>query len=141
MPDDDDRDARVELIGRLKDRNLSRHNILLRLSSDLALQRELTLPTAISDVIENVLINQVEQIVPWPPSQTSFGYQICDQQRSDDKVVVRLAALRQNSVEAAIAQAEIYGFEPSKIDISENVEQASGIELINSGGQGTICST
>ena len=129
--DDADEGQKLQILHNLHGRHLSGRNVVLRLSNELALRRELTLPKAISDVIEPVLENQVEQIAPWPPDQSCFGYVMSDSDGRDDVVSVDLVAVRKKTVEAALARASALGFKHVRLDISDDIEQRSGIELVN----------
>ena len=119
------------LLQKLNAAQVAKTDVVLRLAPELALRRKVTLPAAAREILEPVLENQLERIVPWPTSQTYFGYEIIDEARSDDKIVVRLVAVKQHVVDDACAQAKSLGFEPEIVDIADAVEQAAGIRLTN----------
>ena len=129
LTDDGAGSGNARALSQINGHPLSGSGVVLRLSSDQTLKRELTLPEEIIDVIEPVLENQVAQMVPWPADQSCFGYRFRDAENLAGKVRVELVVIRLKTVEKALSHAAKLGFKPSRIDVADDFEQPMGLNL------------
>lgn len=107
------------------------NQVLLRLSSDYVVERIIQIPKAASDVIEPVLDNQMERIVPWPASETRYGYSIAgDSETAADQLDIAVAATTTSILERAREAAQSIGLKPFAVDFAPQATADGGaIEL------------
>ncbi|GBF27464.1 hypothetical protein MnTg02_02517 [bacterium MnTg02] len=106
--------------------------VLLRLSADDVLQRTIQIPKAALDVIEPVLSNQMERMVPWPENETRYGYDIVGpNETAQDQLDVNVVATSQSRLNAALADAGRLGLKPYAVDFAPTTEQGTGIVLVS----------
>jgi general secretion pathway protein L len=106
--------------------------IVLRLSPDEVVERTIQIPKGASDVIEPVLRNQMNRIVPWPPEETRFGYTVAENASgATDQIDVRLVATTHAVLEAALAEARAIGAQPSLVDYAASDEPRVGTVLLS----------
>lgn len=107
-------------------------HILLRLSPGDVLERTIQIPKAASDVIEPVLHNQMERIVPWPQDESQYGFEVVGENESTPgQLDIRVVATRKTILSSAIASAETLGFSPFAIDYAPKDGMRAGIELMS----------
>ena len=122
----------VEVLRRraLETANRDPKQILLRLSDSDVIDRTIQIPAAASDVIEPVLQNQMERIVPWPVDETRYGYQIVGANaNAPDQLDVHVVATTRGVVDAALIRAEALGLTPYAVDFSSEPAALAGIVL------------
>jgi len=108
------------------------HETVIRLSADDVLEHTIEIPSAARDVVEPVLQNQMERIVPWPANETCYGYQIVgDAEGPSDQLKVRVVATRQPILEGALAQARALGLSASAVDFAPPDQTRPGVELLS----------
>ena len=91
--------------------------IVLRLSPEEVVERTIQIPKGASDVIEPVLRNQMNRIVPWPQEETRFGYTVPENgPGSPDQIDVQVAATTRAVLEAALAEVRALGARPGLVD-------------------------
>lgn len=127
--------ALPEEVAALKTRALALANrdtkqTLLRLSADDIVDRTIQIPAAASDVIEPVLRNQMERIVPWSAEETRYGYRIVGANaNAPDQIDIHVVATTRNVVENALNRAKLLGLTPYAVDFAAEPMSATGIEL------------
>ena len=105
---------------------------VIRLSSDDVLERTIQIPSAASDVVEPVLQNQLDRIVPWPKNETYFGYQIVDgKKHSGEQLEVRVIATRKAILDNVLRQAHDLGLNASLVDFAPPEQLRAGVELLS----------
>ncbi len=102
---------------------------VLRLGLDQVLRHDLQIPRAAQDVIDPVIRNQLERLVPWPPEDLIYGYEVCESGGDDDRVAVTCVATSRKRVSDAQAIADRFDFEPDFIDVASGADDKSGIVL------------
>ena len=107
--------------------------ILLRLSEGHVVERTIQIPSAASDVIEPVLRNQLERIVPWPLDNTRYGYRIVE---TDDiaagQIGIHIVATTRTLLDAALQRAESIGVAPDAVEFApDGSADGAGIELLS----------
>jgi general secretion pathway protein L len=110
---------------------LGADQVLLRMSPGDVVERTIQIPKAASDVIEPVLQNQMERIVPWSPEDTRYGYRIVGQNAvSPDQLDIHVAATTRSMLENARQRAQSVGLNPYAIDFAPDASaDAASIEL------------
>ncbi len=108
------------------------HETIIRLSAEDVLENTIEIPSAARDVVEPVLQNQMERIVPWPANETCYGYQIVGgAEGPSDQLKVRVVATREPLLENALVQARALGLKASAVDFAPPHETRVGIELLS----------
>ena len=102
---------------------------VLRLGTDQVLTHELNVPKAAEDVIDPVIRNQLERLVPWPTDDLIYGYEIQDRKVQDDHLRVTCVATSMKRIAAAQGDAERLDFRPDTIDVAGDAEAPVGIPL------------
>lgn len=111
----------------------SKH-VLLRLSASDVGERTIQIPEAASDVIEPVLENQMERIVPWSLADTHYGYRIVGPNAaSPDQLDIHVVATTRSKLESALQRAQSVGLAPYAIDFAPQPEEKSAIKLMSLG--------
>lgn len=106
--------------------------ILLRLSASDIVDRTVQIPAAASDVIDPVLRNQMERIVPWPVDETHYGYQIAGTNATaPDQLDIYVAATTRKVIDDALHRAHALGLKPYAVDFASEPKAATGIELLS----------
>jgi general secretion pathway protein L len=99
--------------------SLGTDQVLLRLSASDVVERTIQLPKAASDVIEPVLQNQMERIVPWSAEDTRYGYRIAGPNAaSPDQLDIQVVATTRSVLDTALRRAESVGLSPRAIDFA-----------------------
>ncbi len=110
----------------------SSKQVLLRLSPDDVVQRVIQIPEAASDLIEPVLENQMERIVPWAQEETRYGYRIVGPNAAAaDQIDIQVVATTRNILDNALARARSLGLAPNAVDYASADETAPAIELMS----------
>lgn len=102
---------------------------VLRLGTDQVLNHNLEIPRAAQDVIDPVIRNQLERLVPWSREDLVYGYEITDSDRNEESVAISCVATSKKRVAAAQAVADRFGFKPDFIDVAADAETNSGTIL------------
>ena len=106
--------------------------IVLRLSPEEVVERSIQIPKGASDVIEPVLRNQMNRIVPWPQEETRFGYTVTENgPGAPDQIDVHVAATTRAVLEAALDEARALGVEPGLVDYAPREELRVGTVLLS----------
>jgi general secretion pathway protein L len=106
--------------------------IVLRLSPEEVVERTLQIPQGAIDVIEPVLRNQMNRIVPWPLEETCFGFTVAGANpNSAEQLDVRLAATTRGVLDSALAEARGLGLSPTAVDAAPREAMGAGILLLS----------
>jgi general secretion pathway protein L len=106
--------------------------VRLRLAPGEIIERTIQIPQAASDVIEPVLLNQLERIVPWSQDETRYGYRIAGKnERSPDQLDIQVVATTRSMVENALGRADSLGLKPDVVDFASDADGASAIEVMS----------
>jgi general secretion pathway protein L len=106
--------------------------VVLRLSPDEVVERTIQIPKGASDVIEPVLRNQMNRIVPWPQEETLFGYTATESGHGGrGQIDVTVAATTRAVLEAALGEARALGAEPGLVDYAPREEPRIGTVLLS----------
>ncbi len=128
VPIDDDSPCHFENVGTILRKSwVSRAGIVLQLAGDQVLVKQLTYPTAVRDVLEPVVRNQLQSLVPWPAEETCFEYRITD--RSGEKISVLLVAIHQNQIDAMQKQAAFARIGLTRIEATSTDDKSKPIIL------------
>lgn len=104
----------------LRSLDLENADIVLRLSPDNVLQREIRLPKAARDVLEPVIANQMDEMTPWPQADSVFGYRIAEPDNAEDQnsdhLTVNVVATSRKILDGVIATARTAGLKPRLIE-------------------------
>ena len=106
--------------------------VLLRLSQTEIVERTIQIPEAASDVIEPVLQNQMERIVPWSQEDTRYGYRVVGPNpTSTEQLDIQVVATTKSILETALRRARSVGLSPYAIDYAPDTGGASSVELMS----------
>lgn len=106
--------------------------VLLRLSPDEVVERTIQIPEAASDVIEPVLENQMERIVPWAQSDTSYGYRIVGpNSAAPDQLDIRVVATTRKILDKALLRANSVGLAPYAIEFKPASDTEPAVQLMS----------
>lgn len=107
--------------------------VLLRLSESHVVERTIHIPAAASDVIEPVLRNQLERIVPWPLENTRYGYRIVETgDAAAGQIGIHVVATTRALLDAALERAKSIGVAPHAVEFApDGAEDAAGVELLS----------
>ncbi|MGI9385631.1 MAG: PilN domain-containing protein, partial [Methyloligellaceae bacterium] len=103
---------------------------VLRLSGDQVLQNAMRIPKDARDVIDPIIINKMESVVPWPSADLSYGYEITDEDDEADVLHVTAIATSRKRLEEAVSQAQSLGERPAHVDFAPNPEAPVGIRFV-----------
>lgn len=107
-------------------------HVLLRLSPDDVVQRTIQIPKAASDLIDSVLENQMERIVPWPLDEARYGYRLVGPNpTAPDQLDIHVVATTSGILDAVLQQARSLGLAPSVVDYGPDDEAAPGVDLMS----------
>lgn len=107
----------------------ARAPVIIRLGDDDVLFRGRTFPKAVADVIEPVLHNQIQKLVPWKEDDITFGYVVERQAHSDDQVHAQLAITKQSLIDKIRREARAAGLKLVAIDSTDEATQAQPIQI------------
>ncbi len=106
--------------------------ILLRLSASDIVDRTIQIPAAARDLVDPLLRNQMERIVPWPVNETHYGYQIVGTNAdAPDQLDIYVAATTRKVVDNALHRAHALGLKPYAVDFALEPAAVAGIELLS----------
>jgi general secretion pathway protein L len=106
--------------------------VVLRLSPDDVVERTIQIPEAASDVIEPVLENQMERIVPWSQEDTRYGYRIVGPNAAaPDQLDIHVVATTRGILDTAVRRAQSVGLTPYAVEFAPALETAPAIELMS----------
>ena len=106
-----------------------RTDVILRLSSRHALQQKITLPRAALDVLEPVIENQLDQIMPWPQHETIFGHGVDNRHDKAAQITVTVAATSRKILNNALEQLGEIDAKPDFVDCGDNPGSENCIKL------------
>lgn len=110
----------------------SSKDVLLRLSPGDVLTTGLQIPNAASDLITPILENQMERLIPWPASETLYGYRVIGSNPdAPSQIDVEIVATRKDILEQALGRARALGLEPFAADYAASPEADSSVELVS----------
>lgn len=115
-----------------RDSRTNSKQILLRLSPSDVLEHTLQIPDAASDLVTPILENQMERLVPWPTSETQYGYRVIGANRdASNQIDVEVVATRKDILDGALERARRLGLQPFSADYAPSPDAPNSIELIS----------
>lgn len=113
-----------------QERRADLKHVLLRMSPSHVLHQTIQIPDAASDVIAPILDNQMERMVPWPDSETRYGYRVVGPNADvPGHVDVDVVATRKDIVDSLIERAQRLGLHPFAVDYAPSMEATTSISL------------
>ena len=103
--------------------------VVVRLGDDDVLFRGRTFPKAVTDVIEPVLHNQIQKLVPWTENDIAFGYIIEREANSNEQVHAQLAITRQSVIDRIRSEANAAGLHLVAIDSTDEASPTQPIQI------------
>jgi general secretion pathway protein L len=120
--------ALQQRISRSGSANLKR--VVLRVSADEVVERTIQIPNAASDVIEPVLQNQMERIVPWPQEMTRYGYRVVGPNAlAPDQIDVYFVATTKKIVDSALRNSGTLGLAPKAVEYVPIAAEGVSVKL------------
>jgi general secretion pathway protein L len=105
--------------------------VLLRLSPADVVHRTIQIPVAASDLMDSVVENKIETIVPWPQDNTCYGYRAKGENATTpDQIDTDIVATTKTIVDAAVERARRIGLSPNAIDFAPTADAPSTAELM-----------
>jgi general secretion pathway protein L len=107
--------------------------VLLRLSPSDVVSRTIQIPSAASDVIEPVLRNQMDRIVPWPQEETCYGYRnLGPNAAAPGQLDIEIVATTRSILNGAMQRARALELIPYAVDFAADpFAEGVGIELLS----------
>lgn len=105
--------------------------IILRLSPNDIVMRTIRVPYAALDLMESVVANKIETIVPWPHENTYYGYNVALDDRPGDQIDAVVMATSQPLVDGILELAASIGLTPRAVDFAPTPEDAALADLLN----------
>lgn len=125
----------VAVIGKLVAQKAAKgsNDVVLRIAPENVVERIIQIPKAASDVIEPVLRNQMERIVPWGPDETRYGYRVANTTAAaSDQLDIQVVATTRSAIESALRRAQSIGLNPFAVDfVSPQSTDAQPVELMS----------
>ena len=103
--------------------------VVVRLGDDDVLFRARTFPKAVTDVIEPVLHNQIQKLVPWTEDDIAFGYIIEREASSNEQVHAQLAITKQSVIDRIRNEANAAGLHLVAIDSMDEASPTQPIQI------------
>jgi general secretion pathway protein L len=114
----------------LRQRDRHPGDLLLRLSSHDVIERTIQVPKAASDVLDAIVQNEIERIVPWPESETHYGFKVIGpSERAAGQLDVRVIATSRTILGTTLERVRLLGVQPRVIDYAPD-EHGDGIEVL-----------
>jgi general secretion pathway protein L len=105
--------------------------VLLRLSPFDVVHRTIQIPKAAIDLMDSVVENKIETIVPWPQENTCYGYQVkSENAASPDQIDTDIVATTKSIVDAALERARRVGLSPNAVDFAPAADAPSLAEIM-----------
>ena len=129
-----------QLKASLKTLSVKDADVIMQLAARHVLQREIRLPKAARDVLEPVIANQMDELTPWPPGESTFGYRIADgdDDTDDDQFTVNVVATSRKIIDDALASAQALNLKPTVIEFAAPEEPDNGIVVFGEPNQARI---
>lgn len=106
--------------------------VVLRLSQSEVVRKTIRVPKAASDLIDSIVENKIETIVPWAHENTYYGYRINpDTQHATDQIDTDIVATTKEIVDRALARANDIGISPRSVDFADAPEDLPVVELVS----------
>lgn len=107
-------------------------DVLLRLSDNEVVERTIQVPKAASDVIDPIVHNQLERIVPWPEAETRYGYRIVGANaKAPEQLDVRIVATSRAILDGALTIARSLGLQPIAVEFAPPSDPDATVELMS----------
>lgn len=108
------------------------NDVLLRLSDADVVERIIQVPKAASDVIDPIVRNQLERIVPWPEGETHFGYRVIGPNaNAASQLDVRIVATSRKILDTMLTSARSLGLDPSAAEFAPSSHEDAPVELMS----------
>lgn len=120
-------DCRRSLMGKI-DRDPKQ--ILLRLSPNDIVQKTIRVPYAALDLMDSVVDNKIETIVPWSQENTYYGYRVAEDVSGDQIDAVVIATSKQ-LVDSILERAASIGLTPRAVDFAPTIDDAAAVDLLS----------
>lgn len=105
--------------------------ILLRLSPDDVVRKAIRVPYAALDLMDSVVENKIETIVPWSQENTYYGYKVASDDTSGDQIDAVVMATSKQLVDGILEQAANIGLAPRAVDFAPTPEDMSPVDLLS----------
>ena len=107
-------------------------DVLLRLSTADVVERLIQIPKAAGDVIDPVVRNQLERILPWPEDEMRFGYRVVGPNaKAPAQLDVCIVATSRKILDSIIATSRSLGLEPARVEFAPASQPDMPIELMS----------
>lgn len=109
----------------LRERRLG-NDVAVRLDPSVLLETELSLPFGAERAMRQILLNQLDRVVPLPADEVEFQYRIAPRSASARALRVRLTVVARETIAQAQALARALGLAPSLMFASPPSGSATG---------------
>jgi general secretion pathway protein L len=94
-----------------------RENIVLRLPSDLLLERQIVLPLAVERELSQVVAYEMDRLTPFAPEEVFWAASVESRNKSAGRLTVRLSVVTKAAVRPVLHALDAIGVRPAAIEI------------------------
>jgi general secretion pathway protein L len=102
--------------------------VVLRIDSDRAVVKQVSLPAGALDVMPAVIRNKVESLAPWPLHQVMWGYRLLDSPQSG-QVDVEVAIMSRKALASLLSVFHNADIKVTHFDVASPVDYAESIAI------------
>jgi hypothetical protein len=106
----------------------SSEDVLLRITSDRAVVKDIQLPSGALEVLPAVIRNKIESLAPWPLSEALWGYKIAGPPKSG-QITVSVGIVSRKSLDGLLALLGEAGVKVGFLDIARSPEDPDAIAI------------
>lgn len=117
----------------------AKKDVLLRIGSDMAVSRRISLPAAALDVLPAVVRNKVESLAPWPLAEVMWGHRIADSSQPG-QAEVEVGIVSRKTVDGLLAALREGGANVRYLEIASMIDEGENIviDFLGSGRTGKV---
>lgn len=105
--------------------------ILLRISPSDVVRKTIRVPEAAADLMDSVVENKIETIVPWAQENTYYSYHILAQDSAaNDQIDTEIIATTKQLVDGVLERARSVGLSPRAVDFASTPSSTSVVQLL-----------
>jgi len=112
--------------------------VAVRLADDQVLAKTLTFPSAVQDVLEPVITNQLRRLMPWPQAETQFAFKTGPHSGAPDMITVSIVAVRRRALDSIVTGAAKAGIDLQCIDHDAAPDASDAFVLMSASGKNIV---
>ena len=95
--------------------------VVVRLDQSLVMDADVTLPLNAERSLRQILLHQLDRLVPLPPDEIEFAYQVTARSAVTKTLTVRLVVATRDSIERAVGLVRSVGLTPSIVIVPTGI--------------------